>query len=213
MELLITFALICALAFFAQKSSSNLFTLFARVVRSERIALYLVCLLYLPGTFLHEVAHLLTALLLFLPVTRFSIIPHVTHVGHGYAVKMGSVSYIPKDPIRGFLVGIAPIFFGMGFFLFLPNMFAVVGESLVGRLIVSYLALTVSSTMISSKQDLTDAVYMLPLVFIGAAALYIFNIDILSNQLLLEFISQMNYYLTTALLINLGVFFATKLVL
>lgn len=203
---IITLALILLLAFFAHKTTSQLFTIIYRIVRSQKIALYIICFFYLPGTFLHEVAHLLTGTLLFLKVTRFTIIPVVERTPAGFGVKLGSVTYIQRDPLRGFLVGIAPIFFGVLFFYFLPQLFAEFGSNLIGRILVGYGAFVVASTMVSSKQDLREGVYMIPLVLLAGLLFYIFQFNPLTNHYVLEFISQMNYHLSIALLINMGVY-------
>lgn len=210
---LITLALILLLAFFAHKTTSQLFTIIYRAVRSEKIALYIVCFFYLPGTFLHEVAHLLTGIILFLKVTRFTIIPVVERTPGGYGVKLGSVTYIQRDPLRGFLVGIAPIFFGVLFFYFLPSLFTEFGTNIIGRMLVGYGAFVVASTMVSSKQDLREGIYMIPLLLLVGLFCYIFQFNPLSNHYLLEFVSQMNYHLSIALLINIGVYAVTAIFL
>lgn len=210
---LITLTLILLLAFFAHKTTSQLFTLAYRIVRSEKIALYFICFVYLPGTFLHEVAHLLTGIVLFLKVTRFTIFPVVERSPQGYGVKLGSVTYIQRDPLRGFLVGIAPIFFGVLFFYFLPSLLAEFGTSLLGRIIVGYSAFVVASTMVSSKQDLRDGIFMIPLLLILGLLFYIFQLNPFGNHYVLEFISQMNYHLSIALLINMGAYAISALFL
>ncbi len=211
MDYLITFALLGLLAIFSHKTTSQIFTMFTRIIRSEKIALWLVCLLYLPGTALHEIAHLLAAFVLFLPVTHFTLIPKITPSNGGYGVKLGSVTYIQRDPIRGFLVGIAPIFAGVIFFYFLPAIIDQADANLLIRAVLGYFAFTVASTMLSSKQDLTDAVYMIPLVIIGAFLCYVFEIDILHIKLLVEFVSQMNYHLSIAVLINVTAYVISKI--
>lgn len=213
MSYLITYILLALLAFFSHKTTSQIFTVFYRIIRSEKIALWLVCLLYLPGTFLHESAHLLMALLLFLPVTGFTLVPKVIKQAEGYGVTLGSVRYIQRDPVRGFLVGIAPICAGILFFYFLPTVFDQWGSNLLMRVLLSYFAFTVASTMLSSKQDLRDAVYMIPLIIIGAIGCYIFNVDVLNSKFLLEFNRQMNYHLTIAVLINIGAYIGTKVLI
>lgn len=209
----ITFALLLLIAFFAHKTTSLLFTIIYRVVRSQKIALYFICLFYLPGTFLHEVAHLLTGIVMFLKVNRFTIIPVVQLTPGGFAVKLGSVTYVQRDPLRGFLVGIAPIFFGVLFFYFLPTFFSEIGTSLLGRIFIGYGAFVVASTMIPSKQDLQDSVFMIPLIFIIGLVCYIFQFNPFSNHYVLEFISQMNYHLSIALLVNMGVYTIASILL
>lgn len=75
-------------------------------------ALVVYALLLLPGVFLHEISHWLTAGMLGIRTGRFSLIPRRQKNG---TIQLGYVEYYQTsrlDPIREALVGGAPLIFG-----------------------------------------------------------------------------------------------------
>lgn len=109
--------------------------------------------LFVPGTLVHEMAHFLTALFLLVPVGNLQLLPKIEENG----VRLGSVSIAKTDPIRRFLIGIAPLFVGVGiivgFFYFYPINRLISGGFWI-VLFAVYLVFTVSNTMFSSKRDM-----------------------------------------------------------
>lgn len=65
--------------------------------------------LFLPGTIVHEVSHWLTAKLLGVKTSRFSLWPTVKRKGE---LQMGAVQVNLADPFRHSLIGLAPLIFG-----------------------------------------------------------------------------------------------------
>lgn len=65
--------------------------------------------IFLPGVALHEAAHWLTALMLGIPTGRFSLTPERQPDG---SLRLGYVEVGQSDPLRGSLVGIAPLLYG-----------------------------------------------------------------------------------------------------
>ena len=76
---------------------------------SRTVALWFFWVLFLPGTFLHEVSHWLTAKLLGVKTTRFSLWPQPKKGGQ---LQMGAVQIEVPDPFRHSLIGLAPLIFG-----------------------------------------------------------------------------------------------------
>lgn len=76
---------------------------------SPRVAMWVYWALFLPGTFLHEFSHWLTANLLGVKTTRFSLWPQLKKGGE---LQMGAVVIQVSDPIRHSLIGLAPLLFG-----------------------------------------------------------------------------------------------------
>lgn len=62
-----------------------------------------------PGTLVHEVAHLLVAVVLGVKVGKVSLFPRVD----GNHVKFGFVQVAKVDPIRNFMVSFAPVVLGL----------------------------------------------------------------------------------------------------
>ena len=202
------------LIFFISRLTTNqIFYFLRKFIKKEKVIFSLVSLFYLPGTSLHEIAHFLAATALFLKVKEIKIFPEFKE---GY-IKLGSVLYEKKDFIRGFLVGIAPIFAGILFFYFISVFKIFPSTNIFQNLLFAYLIFAVSSTMFSSKQDLVDFVFIIPILILIIAFIYIFQIDfsiILKNkellESLLEFLKEVNFYLFFSLIINFSFFIILK---
>lgn len=82
------------------------------VTASEKASVYIYALILLPGVFLHELSHYLTALMLGVRTGRFSLVPAVQPDG---TLRLGYIEYyqgrIPM-PIRESLIGGAPFIYG-----------------------------------------------------------------------------------------------------
>ncbi len=130
----------------------RLFIFLYRFTRSREKAALFLGLIFLPGTFIHEIAHFITALFLLVPVGDLNLIPEIQEDG----IKLGSVGVGRTDFIRGSLIGLAPILVGGGIF-FAAISFTLSHNNLsnpwiVGTLI--YLIFQITHTMFSSRRDL-----------------------------------------------------------
>lgn len=76
---------------------------------SRQAATWLFWVLFLPGTFLHEISHWLTARLLGVRTGKFSLWPKPKRKG---VLQMGAVQVEVSDPFRHSLIGVAPLIFG-----------------------------------------------------------------------------------------------------
>ncbi len=77
-----------------------------------RVALVLYFLVILPGVLVHELSHAVAALLLWVPVRRFSI--GLRSKGKSGQVSLGSVDIADTDALRSSLIGLAPLIAGCG---------------------------------------------------------------------------------------------------
>jgi len=67
-------------------------------------------ILLLPGTFAHELMHLIIAVMTGSKITSFSLIPKLTLLENGrYNAEFGAVSFRPKIQAFNVLVGMAPL--------------------------------------------------------------------------------------------------------
>src|SRR3989344_5460758 len=89
----------------------SVYRFFFQVTRRRTLGMYLFAILFLPGTFIHEISHFLAALFLLVPVGNLELIPKFKEEGGG--VDLGSVAIGKTDPIRRFLIGVAPFVFGL----------------------------------------------------------------------------------------------------
>ncbi len=165
----------------------------------------LISLIFLPGTVLHESAHFLTAVILLLKVKGMSLFPQ----SDGKTIRLGTVEYEKKDAVRGILVGIAPLFMGLGSFI-------IISYFHISPILAGYFIFIVSSTMFSSRQDIQDLIVVAPLAIILIAVFYIFNIrfDIILNESisyrLMTVIKEINLYLFFSIIIHISLIFLLK---
>lgn len=184
-----------------------------RILKNDRLIIYFVSLIYLPGTVLHEASHYLAALILNLHPQEIQFFPVI----EGKRVKLGHVLYEkhPHDFIRSILVGIAPFLGGLLSLWMIIQTKLFPGNVWWLTMIFGYLILTITANMFSSKQDLVDVGYLLPLGIIIALLLYFFPLRIapvFTSQLM----SSASYFIQTIqipLLFSLGIHAILVLVL
>lgn len=195
--------------------SNEIFKLLKYLLKSDRICFIILSLIYLPGTILHEISHMLGAMILLLKVKSITIFPEFEE----NSIRLGSVKFEKKDLIRNILVGVSPLFSGLAFFYFIFSLHVFPATGLLLNLVFIYLIFVVSSTMFSSRQDLVDLVYLVPFVAIILLVIYIFKIHVEvsfgnSNLFtnLLNFLKALNYYLLISLVINTAFFLILKFI-
>ncbi|MEJ2759687.1 MAG: hypothetical protein P8046_14500 [Anaerolineales bacterium] len=170
-EQIIWFGLTLAvLAWLQPRLHTEIQRIFLLITRSPKTAILLFALVFLPGVFLHELSHFLTAKLLRVPTGRFSVFPR--ELGN-QRLQMGFVEVAVSDPVRESLIGAAPLLTGSAFVAYvgfsrlevntlvssaqlglgevIPAFFALFHQPDVWLWL--YLALTVSSTMFPSASD------------------------------------------------------------
>jgi hypothetical protein len=150
-------------------------------------------------------SHFVMATILFLKVRDVDVFPSWQH---NY-IKLGKVVYEKKDVLRSIIVGIAPVIIGLLFFWWLSIIDALQGDMLWLRILLIFIIFIISSTMFSSKQDLIDIIYIIPLVFVIGLIVYILQIDLRSvfqHKILLDslakFLYDVNIYLVLSLMIH-----------
>ncbi len=130
------------------------------------MTVYAFAFLFLPGTFLHEFAHYLTAMILFVPAGDISLSPKLTHD----SLKLGSVTIGKTDPFRRLLIGTAPVFIGLS--VILASLYYSSHEGLLKNpwiiLLLGYIVFEVGNTMFSSEKDMEGALELLAaMIFLG----------------------------------------------
>ncbi|MCL4374716.1 hypothetical protein M1523_02545 [Patescibacteria group bacterium] len=198
------FCLIVGLYLVSRRTTNALFIFLRRVLTGEKKVFVVVSLLYLPGTILHEFAHFLMATVLMLRVREVRILPE----WEKNYIRLGRVLYEKKDFVRGILVGVAPILAGVGFFWWLALLHLFPLPQWWMTLMMGYVIYTVSSTMFSSKQDLIDLIYIVPVVLLVFGIIYILGIDLGGLvtrerwQIIEQVTAQINGYLLLSVVIN-----------
>lgn len=152
----------------------KLYSLLFGISKSNTVAMAGITALLYPGTVVHELAHLMSALILFVPVKKLTLEPERGADGMIYA---GSVEIARVDVFRRTLVGIAPLPISLIILYFLTvwTIPAFLKEPSFRTLLtiddlrftyfaMPYLIFSVSASMFSSKKDLDAARIVLPII-------------------------------------------------
>jgi len=99
--------------------SKHLYGLGLLLTGTHDTAVLLYFLLLFPGVLAHELSHWVAAKLLRVPAGRISIGP--TSKGGG-ATRFGAVSVAKTDPLRGSLIGLAPLLTGSALILLIAHL-------------------------------------------------------------------------------------------
>lgn len=203
---------------------NSLVKILYRLTGSHSTVINILVIIFLPGTILHELAHLLVAGVLLVPVGDLEVVPVIS----GDEVRLGSVQIGSTDPLRRTIIGIAPILvgiiliiFGLSFIQSIPNG----GIFSLQNCLAFYLIFTVSSTMFSSKKDLegtmvfsVTALILLGLSFLALnllglkpAELILRGIQLLDNPGVSETLKSFSRYLLVPLLVDLSVLILASL--
>lgn len=156
--------------------TNELSILFYRLTKSTRATVWLLAILFLPGTLIHELSHALMAALLFVPVGQMELMPRLS----GESLKLGSVQVGKTDIVRNFLIGVGP--FLVGLTIIIGILFFAFSNNFLGFNILSvavlYSLFAISNTMFSSKKDMEGVVELIILILIFALGFYIAGVKI-----------------------------------
>jgi len=166
----------------------KLYTLFFRISKSNTAAMAGITALLYPGTVVHELAHLVTAFIFFVPVKKLTLEPERSADG---MIRAGSVEIAHVDLFRRTLVGIAPLLVGVialwaittyllppipyvcnmlnifcneQYFSFFSAKQDHAPRDIFQFILSTYLVFSVSANMFSSKKDLDAARIVLPII-------------------------------------------------
>lgn len=144
-----------------------------RKLLSEKLTIWAFSIVFLPGTFLHEISHYLTARFLLVKTDGLSLKP----VQEGDGIQMGSVSIEKTDPIRRFLIGIAPLFLGLIIVLSLSYTMSL---QIVywQKILIGFLIFIISNSMFSSSKDMEGAFKLFIVSSVVVFTAYFLGIDL-----------------------------------
>lgn len=186
---------------------------------NEGSTILLLSLLFLPGTLVHELAHLICAEFLLVPTSDLHLFPEILP---DRTVKLGSVRITQTDWLRRLIIGIAPILIGL-LLLWTGQYFILnfLQYTTVAHFLYYFLLFQVSHTMFSSRKDLEGAVW--GILGLGVILFVLkFASDIVSISYLTTGIHTINTYIIThavvlqkglwdALIIDASLFIGLKL--
>lgn len=160
--LLIIFLEVIILLLLSRIIPGLLVSLFYFFVRNQKVSVWFFAVIFLPGTLIHELAHLLTAGMLLVGVGDISLLPEIRESG----VKLGHVEISKTDPIRRSLIGFAPVFAGLAVLtssVFFANAnFFQKGEYPIWLILaLFYLVVVIGNTMFSSRKDMEGSLFVI----------------------------------------------------
>ncbi|MFC1710179.1 hypothetical protein ACFL0F_00770 [Patescibacteria group bacterium] len=202
---LFAFLFLLALMYFLSRGITQSFSLlFFRITKNRTLTHNLLAISFLPGIFLHEIAHFLMALILFVPVGQIELKPEILEGGK---VRMGSVPVAKTDFLRRFFIGVAPLIVGVSV-IFLGLYYLPLNEyipEIIAYILTFYLVFAVGNTMFMSKSDMEGSWVLLVFIFVIVITLYFLGVRISINPE--SFISN-----NVTLILKQGVFFFSILV-
>ncbi|MDP1722569.1 MAG: hypothetical protein Q8L37_05155 [Candidatus Gottesmanbacteria bacterium] len=164
----------------SRKLIQSVFTVLFYLTRSRTIGIWIVTIIFFPGTVVHELAHLFTAEILGVHTGKLTLIPESLE---GTEIKAGGVMIAETDPLRRTLIGLAPVYIGI---LVLSVIAYFARHALAGTqehvlrgwlplTLIFYLLFSVSNSMFSSKEDMkgvlpfavTAAIFLIAGYFAG----------------------------------------------
>ncbi len=150
---------------------------FLRITKNKNTAIYLFSFLFLPGVIVHELSHLLTASLLFVPVGEIEFMPKVS----GDEVKLGSVAVAKTDPIRRAIIGAAPFIIGVliilsSLFYFTKLNFPI--SQTIKVILELFIVFEIGNTMFSSSKDLEGTLELLVVILLIMGMLFFIGLRV-----------------------------------
>lgn len=172
-HIILFFLELLILYFLSRKVIKIVFLVIHKLTRKQKPTIYIFWFLFLPGTILHELSHLVMATVLFVPAGKLSLFPEQTEEGR---VKLGSVGIAKTDPIRKTLIAIAPIIFGLTllFLLLYSTSHNYLINDWRGALFIGYVVFEIGNTMFSSREDLRG-LWQFFVIFLGLLAIGYFT--------------------------------------
>lgn len=148
---------IILLFIFSQLLTKSLSRFFLSITHSQHTTIQLLAFLFLPGVIIHELAHFIIANILFVQTGEIEFLPQI----QGDSVKLGSVAIAKTDPLRRFLIGVAPLLFGtalltVSFYYFSAFFPGFNWQSFL----LGYISFEIGNTMFSSKKDMEGSLVL-----------------------------------------------------
>lgn len=191
----------------SNKIFNQIYTYLFKLLRNERIVVFIVGLLFMPGTFIHELSHAITAIFLGAKLKSFSIWPKFEN----NTIKLGYAEVTKLDTFRNTLIGISPLIFGIIINYFLIEMF--IGASLNLKFLYFYFIFQISNSMFLSESDVKELKYLSLILIIIFSILYILDLYYLKINLIINFIQKDFFVLELKSLIYLNTLFFMTLIL
>lgn len=205
---IIFLAELSSLFYFSKLLTTSLAQLFYFLTKSHRATVSLLAAIYLPGTVIHELSHVITAGVLMVHTGEMEFTPQIREDG----VKLGSAEIGKTDPIRRALIGVAPVILGsaaiIALLVYFHNLITTHQVSLWAYPVVFYLLFELSNTMFSSPKDLEGTLGVLVIIISFFIAIYLLGFQQVFqtiNTLFTRFLLEPTKLAALLMLIPIGV--------
>ena len=108
-QITLFFILLFLIYFVSKLLLKSLGTLFYFLTHSHKKTIGLLAFLFLPGTIIHELAHVIVAGMMLVESSDIEFMPEIREDG----VKLGSAQIQKTDPLRRTIIGVAPVLVGL----------------------------------------------------------------------------------------------------
>lgn len=164
---------IILLFFISSFLKKSFLILFYTLFRRDSVVISLFSLLFYPGVVVHELSHFISAAILFVPIKDLILVPKLIDG----KLRGGSVVIARVDFLRRTIVGIAPLFGGIGVMWVIREIGVTWMQNteygILYTFLSYYLLFSISATMYSSQKDLEALLYTIPFLLVMAGILYI----------------------------------------
>lgn len=207
------YVIVCLLGLILTKK--NMTTGFTSLIHhfggSQHTAIIIWSIIFLPGTLIHEISHFLVAALTGARTGKIEIFPEYLEDSDEKSthVALGSVQTQKLNPIRGFLVGIAPFVFGMALLIWLAALLQTsYSEGNIWLVILEgYLFFTIANSFFPSWTDIKQ---ILPFVIISLVVALLawyfgFQVSLNSNSYVWTVLDSLWKAVLISILLNLAI--------
>lgn len=176
----------------------------ARATKNRAFAVYILAILFLPGTLFHELTHYISAIFLGVPVGTMHLRPKI----QGNEVTLGSMEIVKTDPIRRFFIGTAPFLVGIATIIALIHFGK--DTQLVSQVaktaILGFAIFEIANSMFASDKDMEGSLALLLTLGILLITFFVigvrFSVSFTFPPQLIAFLQTAVFYLLFPVMID-----------
>lgn len=175
MQLLLLIGELLLLFMLSKILTVSLSALSYRIIKSKKAMVYLLALIFFPGTLIHELSHFIMAFLLRVPTGNMHLLP----ILEGKSIKMGSVQVARTGFLRSIIIGVAPFLTGSLLIIAVLSSIRSSYQHLPFWILILliYGLFVIGNTMFASKKDLEGAFTLVLLLSFVFLLLSLFGVD------------------------------------